>query len=102
MKRLILVIWSAFLFNACFSQKKELFVVAAGGGTSESENINFQWTLGELAIETIHSDVALFTQGFNQPTIIVGNANNNKPTDSITNISNHIKVMPNPVHDELK
>lgn len=76
-----------------FSQEASPTVVAAGGGTAKGTSISLDWTLGEVAIESILSPKILYTQGFHQPVLAVERSKD-KRDFIVRNYS--ISVFPNP------
>src|SRR5665647_2756028 len=46
-------------------------VISAAGGVDKSDNIELEWTLGEVATETLTNVNSLYTQGFHQPVLSV-------------------------------
>ena len=78
---------------AAFSQNYNRSVVASAGESSSSANYTFDWTLGEIAGETVSNHTSLFTQGFNQPFLSVKSLTASSPEE--------ITVMPNPVQSDL-
>lgn len=69
-------------------------VVNSAGGIAQNSSINVEWSLGELAVNSLASPSNLLTQGFLQPIVtIVG----------ITDLfeSEQLAVFPNPVVDWL-
>ena len=42
-------------------------VVSSSGGSAKLDNLNVDWTLGELAILTLRTEDLILTQGFHQP-----------------------------------
>lgn len=77
-----------------FSQETSPAVVAAGGGTAKTSTLILDWTLGELAIESIRSPKALYTQGFHQPVLVVEQI---KDKTDLPVKNYNVSVYPNPV-----
>ncbi|MEZ4959271.1 MAG: T9SS type A sorting domain-containing protein [Saprospiraceae bacterium] len=70
----------------------DLEVVATAGGCENSGNFLLDWTLGELAVETLDGN-ALLTQGFHQ-----GGSGVN-PTVEIAGKSFEVALFPNPANE---
>jgi len=72
-------------------------IISSSGGIYEAGNINLSWTLGDIAVETIHNRAVYLTQGFQQP-FIEGSTSNIE----VENNENYdIKLYPNPAKDIL-
>ena len=73
-------------------------VLAAGGNTSEGQNISLSWTLGELAISTLTTEKGFLTEGFHQPEMLVErlDAATEKWQPGIK-----VSIAPNPVQQQL-
>jgi Secretion system C-terminal sorting domain len=90
--------WTYMLFISlafCQLQAQKIVpqVMASAGASMKSGTIFVEWTLGEMATETLKSGNLTVTQGFHQPNLIMVSSQN----ESLTNIS----VYPNPVSDIL-
>lgn len=81
-----------------FSQETSPAVVSAGGGTAKGSSISLDWTLGEVATESIKSSRALYTQGFHQPVLAVERVKDEKGF-VVKNYS--LSVFPNPATSVL-
>jgi len=92
-----LLIFLCLLFSThnSYSQTYIRNVLSAGGGTATYSGNTYDWTLGDIAVETIISPETLFTQGFLQPSITPIYA----PLEK--SLACNISTMPNPVCDEL-
>ena len=71
-------------------------VMANASGESKSQNIILQWTLGEMAIQTIHTQDRLYTEGFHQPTIIA------KPIYPLSKAKLEVAISPNPTSSSIQ
>lgn len=69
-------------------------VVASAGNTSLGDNIQLDWTLGEVATLTIGNEDLLLTQGFHQPNYII-------TSNPDVLVSSQIEAYPNPVTEKL-
>jgi len=83
----------------CLAQKNDLSVIATAAGSGKSSNISLEWTLGEYAVESVYSSNNMYTQGFNQPYLIVAPSYINTVLAN-TNVYN-ISIAPNPVFSQL-
>ena len=88
-----------FIFSlshfATYAQSSVHEVVATAGNSNQTNNIQIDWTLGEVAISTLSGSSSLLTQGFHQPNYII-TATKQLPTDW-----GDIKIYPNPTADQL-
>lgn len=84
------LLWSCNL-NA---QSTNLSVISSAGGTYKSNNLQLDWTIGELLTNTLNGSHLRITEGFHQPEYSV---------TSIGEISHKIKanIYPNPYSDIL-
>lgn len=69
-------------------------VMASSGAYGQNENFSISWTLGEIAISTLHGENMILTQGFQQALDFGVGIQKNE-------IDWTISVYPNPVHNEL-
>lgn len=72
-------------------------VTAAAGGSSSSDLIALDWTLGEISAETIEFENSIFTVGFQQPSIQVTRIESDESQFTLFDV----KVYPNPVSTQL-
>lgn len=77
------------------SQESNQNVLSSAGGTFEGASIQLDWTLGELAVNTINNPNLIVTQGFHQPYNNVTDLSDLPPELGL------IQVFPNPVRDRL-
>jgi hypothetical protein len=63
------------------------------GAVMKSGNYSIEWTLGEIATETLKSNNNIITQGFHQTNLTIVSTNN----PSISGL----KIYPNPVEQDL-
>lgn len=97
--------YKSFTLFACFlltffltkGQSISPTVIASGGGSDVSNNIRLDWTLGELATETITTQTNMYTQGFQQPFLQVINI----PERVDSSLGYQVSVYPNPVSSIL-
>ena len=67
MKKLFLFILALNSVQLIFSQSISRKVIASAGGYYNGNDISVSYTIGEPIINTLSSDVAIITQGFQQP-----------------------------------
>jgi len=91
---LLFIITSLGISKVSFSQEASPTVVAAGGGTAKGTSVSLDWTLGEVAVESIRSSKSLYTQGFHQPVLVVEQI---KDKTDLPVKNYNISIYPNPV-----
>jgi len=100
MKKLLFqLICGLFVNVIAHSQQVSPSLVTAAGGISKVQGISLEWTLGEIAIETVSTYDRLYTQGFHQPVLLVRNfflGDVNRYSDY------KIMIAPNPVQSTLR
>ena len=74
-----------------FSQK----VTATAGGIYQAPEYSVEWTLGEIAIQTLETSGFKVTEGFHQPALII-----TKITET-ADANPQISVYPNPTYDKI-
>lgn len=74
-------------------------VIASASGSGKTSTLYLNWTLGEIAVETVVSPSLLYTQGFNQPNLLVSTIFT-KPLAG-EKVIYDISVAPNPVVSTL-
>lgn len=79
------------------AQTIEPSVLASGGGSAKTSTVSLDWTLGEFAVETVFEADKMYTQGFNQPYLII------RPSIVLAPAKSFYKIViaPNPVHSIL-
>jgi len=82
-------------FAMLYAQDLNPEIVATAGDSNQGNNIQLDWTLGELAVTTIQSSNQQITQGFHQPQIQITSV-----LDFSEDIGS-IDVFPNPSIDHL-
>lgn len=85
----------------------EWSAMAAQGGTDRNQNIQLEWTLGEMATATGVSDRGMLTEGFHQPVLqvvkILTAASADVPSDSMVGLAaGAIDIYPNPTAGRLQ
>ncbi len=84
---------AACLSYACAAQSASGQVLATAGGFDHAAHLTLEWTLGELATETLPTGEGILTQGFHQPLLLVVE----RESDSaLTADAPRITVFPNP------
>lgn len=82
-----------FLLNAVQAQKITPTVLSSAGAVMKANNLSIEWTLGEIATETLVSGGNILTQGFHQTNLTIVSTQN----PGIEGL----KVYPNPFVSEL-
>lgn len=98
MKVFSLIICCIVVCSSGYGQQRTQQVIAAAGGTDHARNISLDWTLGEVAVQTLSTPEKLYTQGFHQPVLVV-KAIASPHTLIADNYS--INIAPNPVQSVL-
>ena len=92
---ILLLILLIFLTGNVFSQQVTPSVICSGGETFTTSSLTLDFTIGEIATETLSGNGVLLTQGFNQNIIPnLGIEEEKVNSDDIT-------IYPNPVSDRL-
>ena len=91
---LVTLFFLALVFNYLNAQVKEIETISAGGGSSQNENLELSWTLGQLVIVTGELNENSVTQGFHQTVITITNLNEEENAIQLN-------VFPNPVDEVL-
>lgn len=88
----------AGLISFACAQQTNLSVIAPAGHSDQTDKIQIEWTMGELAIMSLETSDGYFTQGFHQPFIEVESMDlpNLNASEAIT-----VTVRPNPVSAQL-
>ncbi len=94
---LILLPLAAGFSCALMAQTLSPQVVANGGGYERTTALTLEWTLGQLATESVELPGGLLTQGFHQPSLLVVPWPARADAQSVTRIA----VFPNPSVNEL-
>lgn len=78
-------------------------VLSSNGGSSLSSSVQMDWTIGEIAIETLHSSNGIYTEGFHQPILTVQKDNYSLQEEASGQGKrfDDIIVTPNPVSTSL-
>src|SRR5688572_8944591 len=99
MKKSILLFILALFSIEVSSQRLSQTVIAPEGGSSTSGSITLEWTLGELAVESVATGNRLYTQGFHQPISV--KIFYQPPVSLLPEPGFEIIVAPNPVQSLL-
>ena len=87
------------LYYCTQAQGQSLSTLSPAGSSAAGNTLTLDWTLGELAVQTLSTSNGILTEGFHQPSLVV-ETNLISPVDE-TLTSFHIQVAPNPVRSEL-
>ena len=96
MKRVFFFSLGMFLLFTAKSQRLTPSVLATAGGLSRTEQVALEWTLGEMAVETVTTARALYTQGFHQPLLVTKNVAPLRGPAVAGSFQ--VTLAPNPVH----
>lgn len=80
-------------FSTVKSQELSHQVLVTIAGINQSSALEFSYTVGESAIETINSGNIMLTQGFQQPRIFL--------KSDVIPAGNGVDIYPNPVDDVI-
>lgn len=78
-----------------YAQMLKPKVVASGGNFASNGGYSISSTVGESVVQTFYSSNFYLTQGFQQPSLFIGNKREEN------NSGTSIEVYPNPVEDQL-
>ena len=70
-KALWFTLYGVGLSSAALAQQMSPSVIAAAGGSTRTQTMDLEWTLGESVVETGQTASQIFTQGFHQPMLQV-------------------------------
>ena len=90
-----LILLILFMPNLINAQSIDLEAVATGGDQFKSNLLTLDWTLGEIAVETMSRDEVKLTQGFQQ--------GSSEISTSLLYVdpSISLKIYPNPAHKRI-
>ena len=94
MRVTIILAFLPLIFHSAFSQEISPKVVSTTGRTFELNDIQLDWTLGEIAIHTLDSGSDFITGGFHQPNYILVS------TKNLPDIVSKFELYPNPVENQ--
>lgn len=90
MKQLILPIVLLFLSLSIMAQE----LVSTAGGSAKTSDIQMDWSIGEIATETLESNEVTVTQGFHQPLTVISTS-----IEEWENTNFNFVLKPNPTKD---
>lgn len=93
MKQLIAIFFLIISINA-FSQSISPELITTSGDNFKNSNVELDWSIGEIMIETYSNTENSLTQGFHQSKYDVTTS-----VDEISGIDFKIKIFPNPTSD---
>lgn len=97
---------SALMVSPLCAQQVSQEVISGGGGEARLHEIQFDWTLGEIAVDSYMEGHTMFTEGFHQPMLLVEEL----PLPEIQSSDNvnpaaystpFVSVMPNPTQGRV-
>jgi len=78
------------------AQQTNTAVIAPAGTSTNGTAVMLDWTLGELAVQSLETSNRLFTEGFHQPVLIVKETTEEEDTPILFNGQIDVWVGPNP------
>ncbi len=100
MKRVVILsILCIGLITLIHAQQTEQAVIAPAGSVDEIHTISIEWTLGELAVQTLTNQNIMLTEGFHQPWLQVEEII--IPPQIVLDKQVQVSVFPNPVQFKL-
>ena len=97
-KFFVLALWIS-MSTLIHAQQTDPSVIAPAGATDAGSVLTLDWTLGELAIQSLEVTNVLVTEGFQQPTLLVETVT--ETTGLFFNGKINVRVGPNPTSDYL-
>ena len=70
-KSFLLLVPAAGISYCATAQQLSPELVSSAGGSATAAGVVLDWSLGEVAVETVSTATTLYTQGFHQPTLQV-------------------------------
>ncbi len=101
--RILFIVAGLSIITFAQAQQLSPSVISPSGDISYSTEFSLEWTLGEVAINTIHATHHIYTEGFHQPLLSVSiveapfNYNTTEYTENFASDDLKITVIPNPV-----
>ena len=96
MKNLFLFLLGFGVASNALGQHNDLYILAASGSTYQANDLQLDWTLGEVIIHTVESPSAMITQGFHQPGYTLVSVN------PVPAEKGQVRVWPNPFDNEFE
>jgi len=87
---------SIFLLLISYSTIAQNFspdVISSAGETFQNNEVQLDWTLGEVMTATLENNTNILSQGFQQPYLEITSIN------KLSSAFGNIKIFPNPTHD---
>lgn len=69
--RLLFIVLGLGVLTFTHAQNLSPSVISPSGDVSYGPSLSLEWTLGEIAINTIHAGNRIYTEGFHQPVLFV-------------------------------
>ena len=101
--RILFIVAGLSIIPLAQAQHLSPSVISPSGDVSYSTDFSLEWTLGEIAVNTIHATDHIYTEGFHQPVLSVRvveapfNYNTTEYAENIASGDLKITVVPNPV-----
>jgi len=93
--RLFLFLFFFITGGSMYAQMLTPKVVVSGGNFASNDGYSISSTVGESVVQTFSSSNFYLTQGFQQPSLFIGNKREEN------NSGTSVEVYPNPVEDQL-
>jgi len=93
--RLFLFLFLLIPGGSIYAQMLTPKVVDSGGNFTSNGGYSISYTVGESVVQTFYSSGFYLTQGFQQPSLFIGNKREEN------NSGTSVEVYPNPVEDQL-
>ncbi len=93
--RLFLFLFLLIPGGSIYAQTLTPKVVVSSGNFTSNGGYSISSTVGESVVQTFYSSGVYLTQGFQQPSLFIGNKR------EVNNSGTSIEVYPNPVEDKL-
>ena len=99
MKKIYILLLFSLSVLCVAGQSISSYVIASAGESAEAGGININWTLGEIAIETLKDDgeTIILTQGFQQGYFEITSIDGPKPLSNTFNLN----IYPNPASEYI-
>lgn len=87
-------------FNIIHAQETSQYIISPAGSSDIHQNIEIDWTIGEMAIQTFTASNYMLTEGFHQPFLYVEEIINSGELTRLENIN--VSIWPNPTSSILQ
>lgn len=87
-------------FHFIHAQESFQYIISPTGSSDIHQNIQVNWTIGEMAIKTFTTSNYMLTEGFHQPLLSVEEIINNNELSRLEKLN--ISIWPNPTSSILQ